>query len=373
MRNKILFILAAIGIGVAIYSAYLYSKRPPAQSPVFNPSANPYADGIYANGIIESLQSHGENVNIYPEVSGPITKVLVAEGAAVKKGDPLLCIDDSVQRATVEQQKAQADAALTMLSELKAQPRPETLAVAAAQVECGEAGLKNAQDELQKQQEAYAYAPGAISREALDDARNAVQIAAANLDVDRKQYDLTKAGAWTFDIQNQQKQYEALTKAYNASNALLTKYTIAAPVDGVVLSIQAAAGSYVSSQGAYGTYTEGFSPLIVMGTSRDDLEVRCYIDEILVHRLPDPSQMTTKMFIQGTDISVPLTFVRIQPYVSPKIELSNEREERVDVRVLPIIFRFQKPKDLNLFPGQLVDVYIGQSQRSVATVAPEAR
>jgi HlyD family secretion protein len=34
--------------------------------------------------------------------------------------------------------------------------------------------------------------------------------------------------------------------------------------------------------------------------------------------------------------------------------------ERVDVRVLPVIFRFDKPKGVNLYPGQLVDVFIGE-------------
>jgi HlyD family secretion protein len=28
------------------------------------------------------------------------------------------------------------------------------------------------------------------------------------------------------------------------------------------------------------------------------------------------------------------------------------------VRVLPVIFKIEKPKDLNLYPGELVDVYI---------------
>jgi len=59
--------------------------------------------------------------------------------------------------------------------------------------------------------------------------------------------------------------------------------------------------------------------------------------------------------------------VRIQPYVSPKIELSNERQEQVDLRVLPVIFRFQK-NGAAVFPGQLVDVFIEQPSES----APEA-
>jgi HlyD family secretion protein len=65
------------------------------------------------------------------------------------------------------------------------------------------------------------------------------------------------------------------------------------------------------------------------------------------------------MFVRGTDVSVPLTFERIRPYVSPKIELADQRQERVDVRVLPVIFRFVMPRETNLYPGQLVDVYIG--------------
>jgi HlyD family secretion protein len=68
--------------------------------------------------------------------------------------------------------------------------------------------------------------------------------------------------------------------------------------------------------------------------------------------------MKAQMFIRGTDIHIPLQYVRIQPYVSPKIELSNERTERVDVRVLPVIFSFDMPKNISVYPGQLVDVYI---------------
>jgi HlyD family secretion protein len=48
----------------------------------------------------------------------------------------------------------------------------------------------------------------------------------------------------------------------------------------------------------------------------------------------------------------------MQPYTIPKIQLSDQRSERVDVRVLPIIFKFKKPEDINLFPGQLVDIFI---------------
>ncbi len=175
----------------------------------------------------------------------------------------------------------------------------------------------------------------------------------------RKQRDLTKAGAWTFDIQNQEKQTDALEKSFAASSALLSKFILKAPADGVVLSINSMVGNYVSAQGGYESYTQGMQPVLVLGAPQMNLHVRCYIDEILLPRLPQPANIKAQMSIRGSNIKIPLEFVRVQPLVSPKIELSDQRQERVDVRVLPVIFKFEKPKDLNLYPGELVDVYIG--------------
>lgn len=360
MRNKVVFALAILGVLAGLASASYYGMKKKPLPPVFNPATNPYEKGIYVNGIIESYQSHGENINIYPEVSGIVTQILVAEGETVQKGTPLLKMDDTVQKATVEQQKSQAEAALALLEELKAQPRKENLNVAAAQVELASANLKSSQDQLDKEQKSYELDPNSVSKSDLDNAENAVKAARANLAVAQRQYELTKAGAWIYDIRNQEKQYNALFKGFMASDALLAKYTIKAPANGVILSINAAVGSYISSQGAYETYTQGLDPIVVMGSSESYLGVRCYVDEILIHRLPPPSQMNARMFIRGTEISIPLEYVRVQPYVSPKIELSNQRTERVDVRVLPMIFRFERPPNINVYPGQLVDVYIGE-------------
>jgi HlyD family secretion protein len=129
-------------------------------------------------------------------------------------------------------------------------------------------------------------------------------------------------------------------------------------MDGVVLSVNVPVGAYVSPQGVYDTYTKGTAPVLVMGSPQGTLAVRCYVDEILVHRLPKSPAMKAVLRFRGTEISVPLTYVRTVPYVSPKVELSNQRTERVDVRVLPVLFRFAPPAGLSPYPGQLVDVYI---------------
>jgi HlyD family secretion protein len=311
VRNKVIFILAIIGLLIGVGSAYIFSIEKKPQAPAFKPASNPYAKGIYANGIIESYQANGANINIYPEVPGTIKQIMVSEGAIIRKGAPLILIDDSVQRATVEQQKSQ--------------------------VELAGANLKSSQDQLDKLRKSSELEPRSVSKNDLDNAGNAVNVAKANIEVARKQYEL--------------------------GQTLLSRYTVKAPIDGSILSINAAVGSYISAAGSYDSYSQGFMPILVMGSVQTYIGVRCYIDEILISRLPQASQMHAQMLIRGTSISIPLEYVRVQPYVSPKIELSSQRTERVDVRALPVLFRFERPKDFNIYPGQLVDVYIGEIEK----------
>jgi len=360
MMRKIVFTLSIAGLLAGCISAYLFGVVEPTLPPAFAPPSNPYPGGIYAEGIIESDQPSGENINVYPEVAGTVKKILVNEGQEVRRGQPLLVIDESIQKATVEQQKSQAEAARTLLEELRAQPRKETLDVSIAQVNAAQAALKTARDELAKQQNAYELNPKSISRDALDSAANAAEVARTNLEVAKRQYDLTKAGAWTYDINTQERTANALEKAYESSSALLAKYTLVAPRDGVVMAMNVTPGSFVSTQGAYEQYTEGVTPVLVLGSGQTWLNVRCYVDEILVPRLPDPAKMKAQMSVRGSAAKMAMQFVRVQPFVSPKIELADQKAERVDVRVLPVIFRVKKPAGANVYPGELVDVYIGQ-------------
>jgi len=360
MRNKIIIAVAMIGILGGVVSAYMMGIRKPAQPPVFAPVSSPYATAIYANGMIESEQSSGENITIYPEVAGTVTKILVHEGQPVKAGTSLLAIDDSVQKATTEQLQKQAQAAHTLLQELKAEPRRETLEIARAQVAAANANLVAVRDQYDKRRASYDLDPRSISKDSLDTATDAVEQATTALDVAQKQFELTRAGAWSYDIATQESQYQAAQQAYNAASALLNKFTIKAQTDGVVLAINAARGSYVSALGSYNSYTQGADPVLVMSTTQDYLSVRCFIDEILIANLPDPAHIRAEMQIRGTTVKIPLEFVRIQPMVTPKLELSNQRQEKVDLRVLPVLFRFAKKDMTAVYPGQQVDVYIGK-------------
>lgn len=135
---------------------------------------------LKASGTIEAV-----NVNISPELAGKVKEVLADEGQAVKAGDPLLRLDDSLLAAQRAVAAAQADTAraslasaetnynLTLQSALKAeqtstardwlfsapdqfnQPlwyfsQPEAIASAQAEVDAAQKALADAQTELQK-------------------------------------------------------------------------------------------------------------------------------------------------------------------------------------------------------------------------------
>ncbi len=181
---------------------------------MFKPAANPYAHGIYSDGMIESDQAQGENINIYPEVPGPITRILVTEGQQVRKGDALVTIDDSVQRATAEQLQAQADAAQALLRELQGRaarrrlwpsPWPKWTTPARRSRTRATSWINSSAP--------IDIDPKSISADSLDNARNAERIAATNLKVIERQFDLTKAGAWVYDIQNAERNYTALLES----------------------------------------------------------------------------------------------------------------------------------------------------------------
>ena len=81
------------------------------------------SDGLQASGQIEAIE-----IAVAPELSGRVTDVLVSEGDAVKTGDPLLKLDDSLLQS--EKQSAQA-----MLDFAKANMTATQVALDAAQLQ----------------------------------------------------------------------------------------------------------------------------------------------------------------------------------------------------------------------------------------------
>ena len=60
---------------------------------------------------------------------------------------------------------------------------------------------------------------------------------------------------------------------------------------------------------------------------------------------------------------IPLTFVRVEPYVVPKRSLTGDNTERVDTRVLQVIYEVATT-DQTLFVGQQMDVFLDIASES---------
>lgn len=88
-----------------------------------------------------------------------------------------------------------------------------------------------------------------------------------------------------------------------------------------------------------------------------EMQIRVEVDEQLAPRIrPGAKAMAYRK--GATDEAIPLEFIRIEPFIIPKKNLTGESSERVDTRVLPVIFRLPANTAIKAYVGQQVDVYI---------------
>ncbi len=125
--------------------------------------------------------------------------------------------------------------------------------------------------------------------------------------------------------------------------------TIRAPIDGQILQVNI----HVGESADVNPFDN--EPHMLFGQT-DPLHIRVEVDEDDVWRVQEGSPAVA--YVRGnSSIRVPLNFLYIEPYVIPKAALTGDNQERVDTRVLQIIYFFEKGK-LPIYPGQIMDIYI---------------
>jgi hypothetical protein len=101
--------------------------------------------------------------------------------------------------------------------------------------------------------------------------------------------------------------------------------------------------------------------------SVDHLHVRVDIDEQDAWRIRTDAPATAA--VRGNArLTTPIRFVRFEPYVVPKRALSGATSERVDTRVLQVIYRLDKTS-FPLYVGQQLDVFLEGHQPSATLPA----
>lgn len=96
-------------------------------------------------------------------------------------------------------------------------------------------------------------------------------------------------------------------------------------------------------------------PLVVIGDT-SQLHVRVDIDEHDVPRFH--AGLGATAFLRGDgDREIALRFVRVEPYVIPKKWLTGDNTERVDTRVLQVVYAVENPAE-RIYVGQMLDVFV---------------
>ncbi len=343
VRKYFLPVVALTGILFASWVVVIGGKPTPAAQPVTPPSQAPFTSFVAGAGMIEASS---ENIAIAPVLGGIVTEVYVKPGSKVKAGDALFKIDDRSLQAQLVIRQAALEMARQKLGRLTELPRPEDIPPAEAKLSEAEAALADARNQLKLRENVTDQR--AVSQDEINRLRFAVQGAEARRDQVRTSLDLLKAGAWKPDLEIAKAEVASAEAQVKEAQIEIERYTTRAPVDGEILQVKIRKGEFAQA-GALDT------PLILMG-NLDRLHVRVDVDENDAWRFKAGAAAVA--FVRGNrDLNTPMDFVRIEPYVVPKRSLTGDSIERVDTRVLQIIYAFDRSA-LPVYVGQQMDVFI---------------
>jgi len=308
------FVLPVIGILSALWAAYSVARTTPRRLRTNPPSAAPASDFSKTVAAVGLIEANSENIAIGTPLSGVATEIFVKVGSTVNAGDRLFVLDT---------RQLQAD-----------------LAVARRNVEVAKGRARVAEGSLQDLQKKLDFAEGltdkrAISEEETTHRRLAVETAKAQLG----------------EAEAEAAQAQAQVRSVETE---IERSTVRAPIDGEVLQVKLHVGEYAPA-------AVTATPLVLLGGSRP-LNVRVDVDENEAWRVK--SGAAAMAHVRGDPrLQTPLHFVRFEPLVVPKKSLTGDSTERVDTRVLQVIYRIDR-QDLPLFVGQQMDVFIDASRQA---------
>lgn len=356
--------LPAFAVFSFVVAAFLVWSSQPQRlvaAPLGTPPEAPPAQTIAAVGLVEAAS---ENIAISTPVPGLVTEVLVQTGDEVAAGAPLFRLDDRDLRALRAVRVQEHEAARLAVAKLEQAPRPEDLPPLEARVAVATQALADAR--VQQEMIENVDDPRAVRREDLLRRRIATAAASAELAAARAELTRVKAGAWAPDLAIARATEALAARAVAQVDTDIERLTIRAPRDGRVLKLNVRPGEFAPS----GVLA---APLIVFGDT-SALHVRADVDEQEAHLVRADAAAWASPRGEGGR-RIPLEFVRFEPLVLPKRQLTGDVVERVDTRVLQVVYRAtgtdaQAGTDA-LFVGQQMDIFI--SRDAAAALAESTR
>jgi multidrug efflux pump subunit AcrA (membrane-fusion protein) len=300
--------LPLIGVLAALGASYSVARTQPRRQPTEPPAPPPVSDFPNTVAAVGLVEASTENISVGTPLGGVVAAVFVTAGQAVTAGQPLFELDLRQPRA---------DLAV----------RRQAVAVARARSAVAEARLEDLRRQVEFAEQVKDRR--AISAEELTRRHSAVETATAELQEARAQVSAAELQA-------------------TAALVEVERSTVRSPIDAEVLQVKLRTGEFAPA-------APTSTPLVLLGRSKP-LHVRVDVDEHEGWRVrADAAAMG---HLRGNSrLKTPLRFVRFEPFVVPKRSLTGDSTERVDTRVLQVIYRVEGD-DLPLFVGQQLDVFI---------------
>lgn len=338
--------LALLGFaGWFVWSTRMISRNPP---PPIEPARSPFSDTLAAAGVVEAQT---ENIAVGSALAGVVVEVLVKVGDAVEPGTPLFRLDDRELRGQLAVKRAAVSMSRSELLRLEAEPRQEKIPVLVAQVNEAKAKLVATADALKRSEDTFA--KKVTTEQELVEKREAVVAAKAAVEKTQADLKLLEAGSWEYDRDVTRAQISQAEAEVAKTEIDIDRLTVRSLVSGRVLQVNVRPGEFVGAPPG--------QPLVIVGNV-EKLHVRVDIDEFDIPRFRSGAEATA---VPRGDLQqrYPLSFVRVEPFVVPKKSLTGDNTERVDTRVLQVIYQFDpttaegrgRP---SLFVGQQVEVFI---------------
>lgn len=182
----------------------------------------------------------GEFVEVAPEIGGRIVELAVRRGDQVAAGDLLFRLDDAEAVSAVAEAAAELAQAKAQLANLLEGERPPEIAVIDAEIAEAQASLDAARRDFDRQQ--LLFERRVVSEARLDQAREAVSVAAARLASAERRRDVATLPARTPEIAAGERAVEMAEAALAQAETRRARYAVAAPLAARVEDVYYEAG-----------------------------------------------------------------------------------------------------------------------------------
>jgi len=355
--------VALVALAFAVMQMTKAQQKPPPVTPAIEPGKSPYTHQLAGAGLVES---ETENIAVGSNVPGVVQRVFVVAGQRVKPGERLFELDDRSLKAEREVRLALKASAQATYHKLTLPPREEERPAFEARVREAEANRNDLNQTYERLNQAAGRSPGVVSGDELSRRKLAVTVADAQVARAKADLKLWAAGAWEPDRKIAEANVAQADAQVRQTETELERLTVFAPrtqwkdtsvgrevpddadVRYEVLQVNVRPGEFVGNVAG--------QALVVLGRV-GNLHVRVDLDENDISRF-DTKFVGVAKPRGNPNASYPLAFVRVEPYVIPKKSLTGAGTERVDTRVLQVIYSLDTAGQPQLYVGQQMDVFL---------------